>query len=96
MKTKPDYKVVPLEKFDDDTWRCVDECRQLVGYQEGDDWECPYLIRGEPFREQFRERSNHVGGLTCYPCLAKEAHKWVSLGLPIPATAGLVGGISQR
>ena len=24
----------PLEKFDEQTWQDVDECRRLVGYQE--------------------------------------------------------------
>lgn len=95
MRTKQGYENVPLEKFDDVSWQYVNTCRQLVGYQEDAEWECPYLLQGESFREQFNEKSKDVGGLTCYPCLAKEAHKWVLCGLPIPITAGAVGGLPK-
>jgi hypothetical protein len=96
MRTKIGYENVDIEKFDDHSWNEVSECRQLVGYQEDAAWECPYLLEGESFREQFGDKSKDVGGLICYPCLVKETYKWVSAGLPIPITAGAIGGISTH
>jgi len=92
MRTKQEYQNIPLEQFGEDSWHHVDTCRQLVGYQEDAEWECPYLLEGELFRAQFDR--TEVGGLLCYPCLTKEAHKWVCAGLPIPVTIGAIGGIS--
>ena len=86
MKVIPGYEHVSLEKFSEQTMQYVDECRQLVGYQDDPVWECPYLIHGESFRDSFGEKSKYVGGFACYPCLVKETHTQASHNLPITAS----------
>jgi hypothetical protein len=69
---------IPLEKFDEQTWQGVDECRRLVGYQESPDWECPKFTHGDD-----DVCSQHPGkcaaGLYCYPYLVKEMQRQLSM-----------------
>jgi hypothetical protein len=83
MKVPPHYINVPLEKFTAEIAKYTEECRQIVGYRDDADWECPYHVHGESFRESTGQ-PNKVGGLRCYHCMVKEAHAWHSRGLPIP------------
>ena len=73
MRIVPGFENVPLEKFGEQAWRFVEECRQTVGYQQDPEWECPYLGDFEhqiAFKEQ--HPGKYVGGFLCYPCFVKE------------------------
>jgi len=86
MKTIRGCENISLEKFDEVTWQQVDKCRQMLGYQDSPDWECPYNEHGESFRKQSAVDGNPINCFVCYPCLVKESVKWHSLGLPIPVS----------
>ena len=92
MKTRPGFENIRLEKFNDAVWRDVEECRKIVGYQDGPDWDCPFVLQGEKYRDQFELDNPCIMNAftSCYPCLAKEAHKWYSLGGPIPLSEASV------
>jgi len=82
MKLQIGYENVSLEKFNDDDIRCVEDCRQTVGYKPDADWVCPYLgdeAHQTKFREQFPGK--YVGGFNCYCCFTKEAADWKAHGL---------------
>lgn len=96
MKTMP-WSNVPLEQFSEKTMGYVAECRQLIGYQSDEDWECPYFISDSQiaFSKQFGDKATHIGGLTCYACHTKEAHDWMKKGLPIPISAAIKSPASR-
>jgi len=76
-----------LEQWRDDAWQDVAECRQTVGYQFGDDWDC---VGCNGTKEQCDAlRSQHPGkyvceGYICIACIVKEIKDWQSAGLAIP------------
>lgn len=67
---------IPLEKFNEQTWQDVDECRRIVGYQESPDWVCSCREQGHEYVcAQHPSRENLVAGFNCYPCLVKETKR---------------------
>jgi len=75
------------ERWSKETWKHVDECRQIVGYQSGEDWGCAGC--GGTEEQQAALRSKYpgkyvCGGFICAPCIMKEMIDKQAAGLVIP------------
>jgi len=63
------------KRWSDETWKFVDECRQTVGYQPGEDWECVGCSGTKEQKDELRAKypGKYVcGGFIYAPCIVKE------------------------
>jgi hypothetical protein len=91
MRTFPKYVELSLDKFDDESMACVNECRQAVGYQEDPAWNCPYIVASQNQNEDEHESAvndflkkhegKRIGGILCHTCLVKESHDQHAKGI---------------
>ena len=84
------FRGIPLDRFNNETWQNVQECRQTVGYQTAPDWECQCLIQGPDYvKKHYPGRECLLANMLCYPCLVKEITDWEIQGVPLPTISDL-------
>ena len=87
MKIPSEFVNIPLRDYSEQTIRGVKECREIIGYQDGLDWECPKFTHGDEYVwAKYPSQKTDVAGFNCLPCLVMEMKRQQVQGEPFPIT----------